>query len=135
MSLKIKSKIQVVPLVITNGSSAATRPFNPTMLADYKRVRGFYVIRNSGSSYLEISIKDGSGNAIVEPVNITHLTCTNSIAIKDRFYRDSPFEANGKQLAITIQNFATLSADENIDLILELDNESEEHEEHHRNQN
>jgi hypothetical protein len=126
MSIKIKSKIQVFPLVIPSGTTAQIKPFNVVMLADYKRVKGFYIIRNSGSAYLEVGIKDGSGNAIVEPVNITHLTCANNIEIAKRFFTETPFEANGKTLALQVQNFATLSADESIDLVLLLDNETAE---------
>ena len=119
---RINSKIQVFPLLIPSGTTAQTKPFNFTMLADYKRVKGFYIIRNSGSAYLEVSIKDGSGNAIVEPVNVTHLTVANNIEIDKRFSTETPFEANGKQLTLTVQNCATLGADENMDLVLLLDN-------------
>ena len=126
MALKIQSKIQVIPLVVPNGTGAQVTPFNAVMLADYKRVRGFYIIRNSGSSYLEIGIKDGSGNAIVEPVNIVHLTCANNIKIADRFFQETPFEAAGKTISVQIQNFAALTADENMDLVLLLDNHDPE---------
>lgn len=121
---KVKSKLQVVTIALPVGTTAAKRNSYADLESEFKTCRGFYVIRNQGTDYIKIGIKDGAGNSIVEPVNMKHLEVSQNPAIKDRFYKESPFEANGKKITISIENFATTSAVQDIDILFLLDNEN-----------
>jgi len=118
----VKAKVYLKALAIANASAAAQRSFTIDTPSDFKTVRGFYVIRNAGSALLKIGVRDAAGNQLLEPVNITHLTVGTSLSIKDRFYRETPCKAGGSKLTVTLENFSTLTAAEDIDFIYECDN-------------
>jgi len=118
-----EQKIDVFSFDLASGASAATRTFNYTTATDYKRIRGFYLIRNSGTEYLSISISDGSGKDVLKLVNMTHLTVSTSVAIKDRFFVETPIPAAGKVLNINVKNYATTAAIQSQDLIFLYDNQ------------
>ena len=118
---KLIARTQTQNIVIVSGTTARTVTYPIKLDSDFRTVRGIYINRNSGSAYLAVGVKAPSGEAIVDPVNINHLVAGSNIKISDRFYKDSPFEADGKTMNITVQNFGTLGADENFDVILLLD--------------
>lgn len=121
---KIKSKLQVATVAMAIGTVSAKRNTYVDLESEFKTCRGFYVIRNQGTDYLKIGIKDAAGNSIVEPVNMKHLEVSQNPAIKDRFFMESPFEANGKKITISVENFATTTAVQDIDILFLLDNEN-----------
>jgi hypothetical protein len=123
MEKKIKSKLQVQTIAYPLGTAAAKRNTYVDLESEFKTCRGFYVIRNQGTDYLKIGIKDAAGNSIVEPVNMKHLEVSQNPAIKDRFFKESPFEANGRKITISIENFAATTAVQDIDVLFLLDNE------------
>jgi hypothetical protein len=123
MEKKIKSKLQVQTIAFPVNTTAAKRNTYVDLESEFKTCRGFYVIRNQGTDYLKIGIKDGAGNSIVEPVNMKHLEVSQNPAIKDRFFKETPFEANGRKITISIENFATTNAVQDIDVLFLLDNE------------
>ncbi len=121
---KIKSTLQVATIAMPIGTVAAKRNIYADLESEFKTCRGFYVIRNLGNDYLKIGIKDAAGNSIVQPVNMKHLEVSQNPAIKDRFFMESPFEANGKKITISVENFATTTAVQDIDVLFLLDNEN-----------
>ena len=123
MEKKIKSKLQVQTIAYPVNTTAAKRNTYVDLESEFKTCRGFYVIRNQGTDYLKIGIKDGAGNSIVEPVNMKHLEVSQNPAIKDRFFKETPFEANGRKITISIENFSTTNAVQDIDVLFLLDNE------------
>jgi hypothetical protein len=120
----IKSKLQVVTIALQVGTTAAKRNTYVDLESEFKTCRGFYMIRNQGTDYLKIGIKDAAGNSIVEPVNSKHLEVSENPAIKDRFYKETPFEANGKKITISLENFSTTTAVQDIDVLFLLDNDN-----------
>lgn len=121
---KVKSKLQVLTIALPVGTSAAKRNSYVDLESEFKTCRGFYVIRNQGTDYMKIGIKDAAGNSIVEPVNMKHLEVSQNPAIKDRFFMESPFEAQGKKITISVENFAVTAAIQEIDVLFLLDNEN-----------
>lgn len=110
-------KIQVFTLALANGAAAAKRTFNVTMDQEYPKCVGVYAIINSGNAYLRVGIRDNASNDVIPPVNLQHLVVSSAVKIEDRFYREVPFEANGKNVTVSVENFAALPADQNIDLL------------------
>ena len=106
----IKSKIFTNSIAIAAAQPAVQRTFPIEAPSDYKNVRGFYVIRNSGTDYFKIGIRDSAGNQILEPVNIGHLQIGNAVPIKDKFFKETPFKANGTKFIVTLENFAATTA-------------------------
>ena len=121
---KIKSKLQVATIAMAVGTTAAKRNTYVDLESEFQTCRGFYVIRNQGTDYIKIGIKDSAGNSIVEPVNMRHLEVSQNPAIKDRFFKETPFEANGKKITISIENFSTTAAVQDIDVLFLLDNDN-----------
>lgn len=121
---KVKSKLQVLTIALPIGTSAAKRNSYVDLESEFKTCRGFYVIRNQGTDYMKIGIKDAAGNSIVEPVNMKHLEVSQNPAIKDRFFMESPFEAQGKKITISVENFSATVAIQEIDVLFLLDNEN-----------
>lgn len=120
----MKTKIQVHPIALPAGTLAGKRSFQVTLEASYKNVRGFYIIRNTGAAYLKVGLIEPSGSSAVEPTNIKHFLVNENVKITDRFFKDAPFDAAGKKAQITVENFATLGAEENLDVLFLLDNEA-----------
>jgi len=118
-----KAKIQVVSLPLPNGTVAAKRAFQVDLDPEFKTCRGFYVIRNSGADYLKIEVLDTTGKSILDAVNIQHLVVGTDIKIKDRFFTETPFKAQGGKTTINLQNFAAAAGDQVTDIIFLLDNE------------
>ena len=121
----MKSQVKVHSISLANGVPAQKRSFPFDTPSDFKNIRGFYVIRNSGTDYLKISINDAAGNSVLEPVNITHLTVGNTVAIKDKFFTGTPFPAGGKKINVYVENFAATAAIQDIDIVWLVDNEEE----------
>lgn len=119
----MKSKVIVQSIALPNATAAQVKSFPLDTPSDYKTVRGFYVIRNSGTEYLNISIKDAAGNVILEAVNIKHLEVGNTVAIKDKFFKETPFKAGGSKMQVVIENFVTTAAIQDIDVVYLVDNE------------
>jgi hypothetical protein len=118
-----KSKVQVAQISLPNASTPAKRSFKVDLDTQYSTCRGFYVIRNSGTDYLRIEVADASGRAVMEPVNITHLTTGNTVKIKDRFFVETPFPG-AKQITVNIENFVNATALQDTDILFLLDNEA-----------
>lgn len=124
-----KAIVKSYTVTLALATTAGLRNFRVEMPADYKRVAGFYVSRNSGTEYLKITVKDSNGVNVLDPINITHLNGTiaqntgASVKIDDKFSRKTPFEANGKTMIIQVENFATTAATQEFDFVYECDNE------------
>lgn len=116
------SKTQTLSIALPIGTPAARRNFYLDLEAEFKNCRGFYVIRNAGTDYLKIGIKDSTGKSIVEPVNIKHLEVSQNPKIEDRFFTASPFDAQGKKVTVSIENFAPNVVVQDIDVLFLLDN-------------
>ena len=116
------SKVEVQSLTLANATTAQKKSFPIDTPSDFSTCRGFYIIRNSGSDYLKIGISDGAGNSILAPVNITHLSVSNTVAIAQKFFTGTPFAAGGKKINVTIENFATTASIQDTDIVLLYDN-------------
>lgn len=118
-----KSVTQTLAIVLAIGTAAGKRAFYIDLDSEYKNCRGFYVIRNSGTDYTKVEVKDSAGKSIVAPVNITHLTVANSVKIADRFFTETPFEAKGKKVTVNLEIFANTAVEQNFDVVFLLDNQ------------
>ena len=120
----IKSKVQTFSFVLANGTTAGRRNYSVVLENEFKNCRGFYLIRNNTSQdYVKVGVIDGSSNVILEPTNAQHLTVSQNPPIKDRFFRETPFEANGRTINVSVENFANASQDQTFDMLFLLDNE------------
>lgn len=117
-----KALIQTLAIAIPIGTAIGKRPYYIDLDAEYKNCRGLYVIRNVGTDYAKIEVKDSTGKSIVSPVNVTHLTVANSVPIANRFFTETPFEAKGKKSVVTIELFAVPAVEQNFDIVFLLDN-------------
>ena len=124
MALQIKSKIQVFQVAQAIATVPAKRNFTVVTDTEFRTVRGFYIIRNTGADYLRVGIKDEAGNSVQEPANIENLQVSTSVKIQDRFYKEVPFQAEGKKIVISVENFLNLTAADSFDLLVLLDNEN-----------
>lgn len=121
-----RTKTQVKSIVLPNGTTAATRSHEVALNSEFAYCLGFYIIvnKNAGNNYLRSEIRDSTGASVVDMVNIKHLESTQNPPIKDRFFRESPFEAGGKLSHININNPATITGgDVEIDVVFLLGNE------------
>lgn len=101
-----KSFSVILPIGTTVGKKSY--PFD--LPADYATVRGFYVVRNFGTDYLKITVKDSNGVSVLEPVNIAHLNGTitqlgTSLEIDKKFAKKTPFESNGRKMTLEIDYY------------------------------
>jgi hypothetical protein len=118
------SKVLTKSIVLPVAQTAQKKAFVIDAPSDYKNVRGFYVYRNTGSSYLKIGVQDSAGNTVLEPVNVNHLAVGTTVAIKDKFFKETPFRADGTKITVTVENFATISGTaEDMDFIFLVDND------------
>ena len=127
------TKIQSVTLPIGTTVGKKSYPFD--LPSDYKTVRGFYVCRNLGTDYLKITVKDPNGVNVLDPVNIAHLNGTlsqntSSLEIDKKFFKKTPFEANGRKMTIEIDVFTLTVAVQDFDFVFECDQEPLESDKH-----
>lgn len=117
-----KALTQTLAISLPIGTTAGKKPYYIDLESDYKNCRGLYVIRNIGTDYAKIEVKDSSGLSIVAPVNVKHLEVSTSVKIADRFFSETPFEAKGKKCSVFIEVFATTTVEQNFDVVFLLDN-------------
>lgn len=120
------TKAQAITLPI--GTTVGKKSFPFDLPSDYKTVRGFYVCRNLGTDYLKITVKDSNGVNVLDPVNIAHLNGTllqntSSLEIDKKFFKKTPFEANGRKMTLEIDVFAITTAVQDFDFVFECDQE------------
>ena len=121
------SRVQPVAIPLANATTPGKRAVAQTELdSEFGTVRGFYVIRNSGTDYLKIEIIDSAGTVVVADVNIKHLQVDTNIKIKDRFFIECPFVNKGK-ITINLTNFVNATALQDTDIIFLLDNHPLDH--------
>jgi hypothetical protein len=84
--------------IIAAGSAAATYETRVDLGTEVKKVIGYYVqVVNNGSVVPEtckVSFANSS-KTVFEPVGLGHLIVSSSVAIKDRFFREEPFNVDG----------------------------------------
>ena len=127
-------KVQTVSFPI--GTTAGKKSVVFDLPSDYKTVRGFYCIRNFGTDYLKITVKDSNGVNVLDPVNIAHLNGTtsqlaNPVEIDKKFSKATPFEANGRKMTLEVDVYATTVAVQEFDFIYECDNHELEEKHNH----
>jgi len=121
-----QAKVLTKSIALAIATTAGIRSFPVDSESDFENVRGFYVIRNSGTDYLKIGVKDAAGNTILAPVNITHLSVGNTVSIDKKFFKETPFRGAGTKFIVTIENFATTAAIQDLDFVYLMDNKAPE---------
>ena len=125
----LKSIIKTQSIVRVVGSLADLISFPFDTPSDYKTLRGFYIIKNSGTAteIIKIALKDPNGVAVLQSVNIVHLTVGNggNVPIDSKFYRKTPIDiTGGKKIKIELQNFVTVAGvNQDYDFVYECDND------------
>lgn len=109
------------PVNIPAATALGYREIEIDTPADYKTLRGYYVIRNQGTDYIEFGVKTKS-TVLTDPVNLKHYEVADGgVKIKDKFYEDTPAVAGGKKLIISIKTF-TNSAIQDFTFVMKFDN-------------
>ncbi len=116
------AKTQTESINLPAGTQPGTRNFPITLTPGYKTCRGFYIIRNNGTDYLRVGINDTNGTPVSDPAPIKHFEVEKSVEITRRFFKDTPFKANGGRITISVQNFTANQAAMDFDVMLLLDN-------------
>lgn len=83
---------------IPSGSAAASYETRIDLGKEVKKVEGYYiqVIKNGGLTPEACKISfANSSKTVFEPVGLGHLIVSTAVAIKDRFFREEPFVADG----------------------------------------
>lgn len=87
-------KSHTIPAV----SGAATYETRIDLGTEVKKVLGYYVVVVDNGSVTPEKCKvsfSNSSKTIFEPVGLGHLIVSSSVAIKDRFFREEPFNVDG----------------------------------------
>lgn len=83
---------------VASGSGAATYETRLELGTEVKKVLGYYtqVLANGGLTPEACKVSfANSSKTVFEPVGLGHLIVSSSVAIKDRFFREEPFEVDG----------------------------------------
>lgn len=117
-----KARIQTENFVLDSGTVAGTYDLGNIQLEEgYDICSGFYMQQNIGGglTYYRLQVSK-DGNNIADMTNANHYQVSTGVAIKDRFYRETPFAVGTGKVKITVEVPGTLTQDLNIDMIFEL---------------
>jgi len=94
-------------------STASTREFKHDFGKEYKTIVGYYALLLQAGGLttdrLKLGISDGN-RTIIDPTGIDHFTINQSVAIKDRFYKDEPIDLPGGFINISLENSVAVGA-------------------------
>jgi hypothetical protein len=79
-------------------SGAATYETRIDLGIEVKKILGYYVVVVDNGSVTPEKCKVSFANSsktIFEPVGLAHLIVSSSVAIKDRFFKEEPFNVDG----------------------------------------
>lgn len=84
--------------VIPAASAIASYEKRIDLGTEVKKVLGYYVqvLKNGGLVPEQCTVSfANSSKTVFEPVGLGHLIVSSSVAIKDRFFREEPFQVDG----------------------------------------
>lgn len=122
----LKSVTKSFSINLPAATTVGKKSFPFDLPSDYKTVRGFYICRNLGTDYLKVTVKDSNGVNVLDPVNIAHLNGTlaqntSSLEIDKKFFKKTPFEANGRKMSLEIDVFTIVGTAQDFDFVYECD--------------
>lgn len=119
--MKQNKKIQVLNVVIANGTAAGKQDFRVTLDSEFDFCEGYYAIVNSngGLTRYNLGLKTDQ-KTIQDLAHKSHMEASTSYKISDRFNRDTPFESKGKIVIVTVETFAATTSELNLDVLFDL---------------
>lgn len=118
----MKSKTQVLNIVIASGTAAGRRDYRVTLDSEFDECAGYYALQNKNgglTTQWKIGLKDDN-RTYQDLVNGLHLQASTSYKISERFYREQPFKAKGIVVTVTIETFEATASELNIDVLFDL---------------
>ena len=91
-------KVIIKEHTILAASAVASYEKRLELGVEVKGVLGYYVqvLKNGGLTPEQCTVSFANATkTIFEPVGLGHLIVSSSVAIKDRFFREEPFDVNG----------------------------------------
>ena len=92
------TKTVIGTVAIANGTAATTKDFTMNLGQETVAVLGYYaiVVKTGGLTPEQCLANFANSNKnIFEPVGLGHLLVGQNVAIKDRFFKEDPFDVAG----------------------------------------